>query len=124
MVVMAIMAVVVGAGLFAMGYVTKASRDEDRKIGAASITKLVDDYFRTKGVYPRVTVGELVWSVNRVQVGTKETELKGYHSYSASSTDSNHTRYVYSVRNDGYLLCVLLENGNWFKLGTSAGSCP
>ena len=125
LVVMGVIAVLVGLGFVGISLAQRASRDEDRKAAAALIQSAVNDYFRVNASYP-VENSSLLWSANSVVIGGKSVTLEGYRNYSVTSTDASRTRYIYMKNSSGYIICVQLEGGGWFRTGTGSDElkCP
>ncbi len=125
LVYMGIVAVLVTMAFIGINIAQRSNRDEQRRLVAAQIRTAVDDYFRTTTSYP-VENSSLNWSTSAVTIGTESVALNGAQSYSATATDATRTRYTYQKDRSGYIICVKLETGEWFRSGNGgdALTCP
>src|SRR5687768_12551536 len=92
-VVLAVMGIILAAGLFAFGSAQRTSRDQERKLMVSKLVTIVNDYFRTTSSYPQTNA--VVWGTASVSVAGTPVTLKGYLSYSATETNASRTRYFY-----------------------------
>lgn len=121
-IVLAVIVIMIGLGLFALGSAQRTSRDQERQNQVAKILTAVNDYFRATNSFPNT--GNVTWTATSVTVGTTAITLRGYLQYSASQTTASQTRYYYSKDATGYSICVKLENGSWYRLGAGGVACP
>lgn len=127
LVAMAIIAVLIGLAGFGVSLALRASRDSQRQEVVDNIRVGIADYLGRENVYPTdITYDsanerfELTPAPagNPIYIPVKS----GVATPNAADTDSESTVYCYSnsmAGSDGYILGALLENGNWYELGTS-----
>jgi type II secretory pathway pseudopilin PulG len=122
---MGIAAVMISLGFVGITIAQRAARDEERKLVVQEIRSTVDTYFRSTAAYPVESVS-LLWETDQVTIGEKSVALLGFKGYSNSATDSSRTRYVYLKDRSGYMICVKLESGDWFRSGNGGDdlTCP
>lgn len=121
-IVLAVIAVLIGFGLFAFSSSQRTARDQERRLQAGKLVTVIANYFRANSRYP--TAASVVWSTNSVSFSGTPVELKGSLKYSSTSTTSSQTRYYYSDNQYGYILCVKLESGDWYFQGGDVSFCP
>jgi prepilin-type N-terminal cleavage/methylation domain-containing protein len=123
MIAMAVIAVMVTLGVAAASSGRQVARDADRRNIASQIQDKVKDYFRKNASYPTEAGGTFVWQADTVQVGGNTISLLGHLKYTAANlTNAGITHYTYKRSIGGFSVCVLLESGSWYAVGTL--TCP
>jgi type II secretory pathway pseudopilin PulG len=123
-VVLGIVAVLMGMGLFGVRQLQVAGRDNTRVSKLAEIQSAIDLYYRTSGKYPALNSTFQWTSDGGAQVGGKKITLTGHTIRSAGTTsDARQTYYIYKVFSSGYLICAKMERGAWYKLGPAKEAC-
>lgn len=125
-VVLAVVAVLLGLGVFGISILQSNGRDTQRKAKLAEINSAIDYYLRIYNRIPSVGGGFQWVGNNQIVVGPKTVNLSGALVRSATNvSDIDETYYIYQIPPvvGGYQLCVRLENGNWFNLGTNPVLC-
>lgn len=123
MIAMAVIAVMVSLGVAAAANGRQIARDADRRNIATQIQDKVKDYFRQNASYPTEAAGTFVWQPDTVQVGGSTVSLLGHLKYTAANlSNAGSTHYSYKRSLGGFSVCVLLETGSWYAVGTL--TCP
>ena len=125
MVYMAILAVVIGLAFAGINIVQRSGRDQERRVMVQSLITEANNYFHLTSAYP-AEPGTLKWGTDTVTIGAKVISLPGFKQYSATTTDSQRTRYTYLKDRSGFVFCAKLEDGSWFRSGPGGDTlkCP
>ncbi len=127
LVAMAIIAILIALAGFGVSLALRASRDSQRQEMVDNLRVGIADYLARENAYPKDIVydsGTNKFSLTPEPPSGNVIEIPVSENVTTpgSDTDSQTTRYCYSneiLGSDGYILGALLENGNWFELGTS-----
>lgn len=123
MVAMAIIAIMLTLAIAGASNGRQVARDADRRNVASKVADEVKDYFRQNATYPTENEGTFEWQTDSAQVGDGTVALSGHLKYSASQTsNAMNTHYTYKRSLGGFAVCVLLESGSWYAVGTL--TCP
>lgn len=125
---MAIIAILIGLAGFGISIALRNSRDTERKNVLNSMQVTINDYYTRKSAYPTSAAKsgtDIILKENTLTVGDA-VPTKG-HTVPFNPADGKSTTggtiYRYGTTSTGYLLCVKLENGDWFDLSNGGTTC-
>lgn len=120
MVAMGIIAFLISLSLLGLNILQRNSRDARRVEKLTAISKEVNNFRISNLRYP-VSGSDLVFTPEKVTIGTNEVELE-LQTVSGPQTSTSSTKYFYEVSLTGFVLCAQLESGKVESAGTSP--CP
>lgn len=122
LVAMAIIGVLIALAGFGVSLALRASRDSQRQEAVDNIRVAIADHLARENTYPTTITFNTTSAKAQIGSLTNLTvPLEGVAT-AAAATDNDSTLFCYSndiSGADGYVLGALLENGEWYELGTA-----
>lgn len=120
MVAMGIIAVLITMSIFGITIVQRSLRNTARRDTLESIKLALEAHYNDYGSYPTTTEFRITPTAVTIN-GNVIADLTGAAKASATTTNSNSTRYCYIPQSGSYQLAVDLEANEWgLQLGDPA----
>lgn len=123
---MAIIAILIGLAGFGISIALRNSRDSERRQVVDNLQLTISDYYTRESEYPTDAAyndsdDTIVLEDASGEVVGDAVPVDGHTTPDSEETSSSGTVYHYQVTDEGYYLCVELENGDVFDLSSGGG---